>query len=996
MLNANRSLLYAGVALATAITGLELGAAVYQMDFSDCEKNLAGVVRTDAGKVDLQTEESSWNKCARLTLPEPTTNAAGVLRFNAGMWIGGRKGDKSFGFGVRPSTEYEISFEVRGTAQKVAFHLDGWEDDAGWKDRKRLTTSLRKLPATADWTVVRGTFKTGPLTRRAALLVKLFWDSPVGTPPYKGGETVSVDNVKVVESKRNLTSDPSSADEPIVTRKAFCVGRGKGSVVIDGRADEAAWREASEFSDFVDLRTQSAFPVKTTVKAVLDETGLCFLLTAEEPEKVSVGEPGRSRSDTLEIWFGPQDGKPFAQFSVSPNGDRFARFGQKTIDPEKWDVAPFVAEDRWGAEVRIPLAVIGLTPTAGLAVPFNVGRGRFAIRKYGPKYATWSPLLGGFNTVKDFGTLVFGNWSAALVRAYGDESGAADRATYERKVAEHEKAKTEAEMARFRSKGFSVAPIPVCSDYAVPFLPPEIFNPPTNIALVAARNEKKPLVVAVANLTEAPAEYRVFLETPVGGPLGTESGVRRYVGQRGLEGFPAGQIAFRHALRVKDTNAEPVVLRLDPLPLMDQASVISVPPHEAGVVVFDFDTHGVDAGVYRGRLHVTPLGMAGKLVRGKGGYHDITFEDKDQILPVELEVLSDELETRLKRPFGFFQWAENKSMFDLMIDMGVEEFQLSPFSFRFPVNGNGDLETADYPRRAEVQSCIRNHRIWAQPLGFRPRWFIGFSTFNSFVRMYGDKNDPERANRLWPKWLAAVAEVLASEGVRPDEWTVETFDEPRPEDFERMLQCHRAAKTAVPTVRLDLTLANRPYALFSRKQLEALAETTASWNPNRYSPYFGNATKERYWDFFLGEKAKGKTLWHYSCSTSMREVLDRNFRKHVWFTEGNALSGSRFYIFVKGAGGYGAADWRQPARGDVIYRVFDEFLPSLRYLALREGVTDMRYLELLRRRAGDDEAARSFLDATLKTGLQDNNNGTAAAERFRLRAIEMLRKGREL
>lgn len=70
-------------------------------------------------------------------------------------------------------------------------------------------------------------------------------------------------------------------------------------------------------------------------------------------------------------------------------------------------------------------------------------------------------------------------------------------------------------------------------------------------------NEFKPLPLAIANLTDKTAEYRVVLETAEG-----------YNGGYGLKGFPEKQITLRKAVRFKDSDQDAGSLRLDPLPKM--------------------------------------------------------------------------------------------------------------------------------------------------------------------------------------------------------------------------------------------------------------------------------------------------------------------------------------------------------------------------------------------------------------------------------------------
>ena len=83
---------------------------------------------------------------------------------------------------------------------------------------------------------------------------------------------------------------------------------------------------------------------------------------------------------------------------------------------------------------------------------------------------------------------------------------------------------------------FRVAPYAVEAEASCPFLPPELAKPPKKIVIRAAVNEKKPLPVAIANLTDTFAQYRVVLEA---NPGDIDAGKPiRDTGIFGLKGYP--------------------------------------------------------------------------------------------------------------------------------------------------------------------------------------------------------------------------------------------------------------------------------------------------------------------------------------------------------------------------------------------------------------------------------------------------------------------------
>ena len=324
-----------------------------------------------------------------------------------------------------------------------------------------------------------------------------------------------------------------------------------------------------------------------------------------------------------------------------------------------------------------------------------------------------------------------------------------DRSAFEKLSAETEAALLKAKYERNAKRRFSAAPVSVTADFAVPFVPDEIFNPVESIHLKAAVNEFKPLPLAIANLTDKTAEYRVVLETAEG-----------YNGGYGLKGFPEKQITLRKAVRFKDSDQDAGSLRLDPLPKTDQACTVTIPPKEAGLVWFDFNTEDVKPGMYQGRIRIIPLSEPAKWESVNGGFHNRKYTGGMLDIPVTLEVRNIILSRHPALPAGFFQNAENENMFRLMAEIGVSDFGI-----------------------------LRKY-------GIHPTYFIGFSAYRTFQSLYNAKNNPARSAKLWPQWITAVKKLMNDNGVSDQDFAIETWDEPDPKLLDELIATHAAAKTA--------------------------------------------------------------------------------------------------------------------------------------------------------------------------------------------------------
>lgn len=934
---------------------------------------------TNGGKASLFTEESTWNKCGKLEVDKIMKDKNGNETANAYVWIGGDS-SKGGGFAVKPNTVYRFSVEIKGNAADAGVNAVEWIGNDLWKDMRSVKSTVGNIKVQKEWTLYKGTFKTGPNAKRAALGLQLWWNTKYGPQKFKVGDYILFDNVKVEEEKNKIDVPAPAAGKPEAkTIKAAKTSLVVSAPVIDGILDEAVWADASEIKDFVPLKKKEFSAVETSVKLLSDQKNLYLGITCREP--LAVNDSVRTDSsavwngDVMEIFFGPKNGdRILSQFVVGAGGGRYASHGAAEVrNYDKWEAKTAKDVNGWHAEVRIPFSELGWNSPAetGEMIAFNVCRQR----KKAGELLTWSPVKQSFHEVGNFGTLVLNDYAAGLNKKYHLKVSGIDRSAFEKLSAETEAALLKAKYERNAKRRFSAAPVSVTADFAVPFVPDEIFNPVESIHLKAAVNEFKPLPLAIANLTDKIAEYRVVLETAEG-----------YNGGYGLKGFPEKQITLRKAVRFKDSDQDAGSLRLDPLPKMDQACTVTIPPKEAGLVWFDFNTEDVKPGMYQGRIRIIPLSEPAKWESVNGGFHNRKYTGGMLDIPVTLEVRNIILSRHPALPAGFFQNAENENMFRLMAEIGVSDFGILPWSFMFKLDKDGNIDPAGY--QAPTQKMIKNlreHQEWGRKYGIHPTYFIGFSAYRTFQSLYNAKNNPARSAKLWPQWISAVKKLMNDNGVSDQDFAIETWDEPDPKLLDELIATHAAAKKAAPTARLLLTLGAH---IMSAADMEKLAPHTDEWVLWSYG-YF---ERPEHRDFIRRALASGKKIRHYTCSTSMRAHLDRNYRKNAWFGEYHKLNGNMMFWFSDCYGGYGASDWKVAMGGGIAYRSFDEFMPSIRYMAMRQGMTDVKYLAKLREVAGNSPDAQKFLADAPKRVVIDFGHDPSMPDKVREEAAELILK----
>ena len=926
-------------------------------DFSDAAANLSPECRAEAGKISLFTEDRTWNRCGRCEVVAAVDGKgehAGSQIHAANVLVGATSGSLC-GVPVEPGVRYDVSFDLKGLGAvgPVKVAVAYWISDDLWKGRRLLRDVVAgDVVAGSEWRTFKGSFIAPADAKRAALRLEI-WSSSKWPQSfqYRVGDGFLFDNVRIAVSPKNL--GVSAAPPNVMLRKELAIGD-----------------RASDLIVHADGRTSATVPAAFTFRK-----DASALIAEVEVQCAGSECSGKATSpwtgDSVEIVLERPDGaNPRTHVAFNDAGAKYTDAGEGRGNGD-WSVDVTRAPESLRWTVRLPFAFLGLTGSEdGIAVNFGHGR---------EKPRSFDSWVGGgvFRDPSKGGRLLFSSYAEALRREYGIESKVCTRGEFDalRRTAETKRLTEKFE--RLKESKFSVAPVSTLSDWSQPYLPEAIFEPPREIKLSAAINEIRALPLAVANLTDRPEDCRVILET-------TES---EKAGRFGLEGFPSGQITVRRGVRVRDVKTADPSTRFDPLPLMDEGGFLSVPPKEAGLVWFDFDCAGIKPGLYRGRLRIVPLCE-------QGGYSGGKYSGKRQTLPVTLEVVDAEIPKRPSTPSAYFGRAASAEEFDMAFRAGAESFQVNTWSVRFARSTAGDLDfSRPLPEFTNEQQRVRNHLKWAERHGFRPKFHCVFSAMYACWDMYGGKDDEARFRRIWPQYLRGLKRLMNDAGVPDADYFVEVYDEPSAALMPRLLEAARTAKASCPTMRLALLLSARRPPLADLKAVAPYTDVWIFW----HGVYLGN---DEYGRWVKAEQASGKEIRFYKCDTSPRTPLLQYYRHHAWFAEKHALDGADMYIWADGGDRNEERAFQEISYGGLVFRSFGRTVPSLRLMALREGVTDAKFLEALRKKRsrGGDPGLCAFVDSAIGEVLTKSVNDAGAPDRWRDRAREMLaaegRKGK--
>ena len=182
---------------------------------------------------------------------------------------------------------------------------------------------------------------------------------------------------------------------------------------VDGRLDDACWRQAPKASGFTHAGRSEVAAIQSSFRVVYDDTAVYFGIRCNEPEMEEVREIFLSRDrreilrqESVEIFFDPgHTHRGYHQVGVNVAGSLY------DAGPPRYEtgwnggisVATARAKDGWCLELAIPWRDLGVEPVPGQIQGFNVCRSRYV----GPKgqWTTWARLQGTFQDFQRYGHL---------------------------------------------------------------------------------------------------------------------------------------------------------------------------------------------------------------------------------------------------------------------------------------------------------------------------------------------------------------------------------------------------------------------------------------------------------------------------------------------------------------------------------------------------------------------------------------------------------------
>lgn len=177
---------------------------------------------------------------------------------------------------------------------------------------------------------------------------------------------------------------------------------------LDGRLDEACWREAKRATPFA-LHTGERLALEQT------EAFLCYngedLYVAFRCQDGQTAAEARAydgavhSDDSVELFIETPREPDYFRFAANAAGIRWDRRDREADWNAQWEAHTLMGDGYWTVEMAIPFAALEVpAPKSGASWRLNLCRGN----PNGPdRWSAWSPTYGSFSQPRWFGTVVF-------------------------------------------------------------------------------------------------------------------------------------------------------------------------------------------------------------------------------------------------------------------------------------------------------------------------------------------------------------------------------------------------------------------------------------------------------------------------------------------------------------------------------------------------------------------------------------------------------------
>ncbi len=206
-------------------------------------------------------------------------------------------------------------------------------------------------------------------------------------------------------------------------KKVFECNKIDTSPIIDGKLDEAFWKQADTKTQFLVMPSGANPHAQTKTYMAYNNDALYIAYSCNEPkisllrENIKEREGEVWKDNAIEVFFDPnKTGTDFFQFIISSGGAMFDGAMQNgkynvsfNLEVGKQIVyAINKSSDNWTLEIKIPFSADFIPkPLPGSSINFNLCRDRAVTDGIGNENTSLAALFANFQTPNKFVTIVF-------------------------------------------------------------------------------------------------------------------------------------------------------------------------------------------------------------------------------------------------------------------------------------------------------------------------------------------------------------------------------------------------------------------------------------------------------------------------------------------------------------------------------------------------------------------------------------------------------------
>ena len=379
----------------------------------------------------------------------------------------------------------------------------------------------------------------------------------------------------------------------------------------------------------------------------------------------------------------------------------------------------------------------------------------------------------------------------------------------------------------------------------------------------------------------------------------------------------------------------------DPLPIMSEGRIVSVPPGQSRQVWLSMDTSHLPPGRYAGSIAVTPF--------------DRSLRPRS--VPLRIHIRPVRLPDRM--PIAVYNWDYAKGeryVSDLAAHRNNTFLINTSCRASFDKEGNvtGPVDWSSYDKMLQVK--LRYARRHGGIILFSYGIVRDFHT--KFSKAHGWEFMGPAWRKAFKTWVLEFERHLREDlGMQYDEYAVQLWDEATGANADLTVRAGEFMRGFAPSIRTCMDGAQ------NMAEVTALDPVIDLWIPHQNTLY-AHKEKAELRKLYADIMAKGEPVWTYTCSTNMKALAPLDYyRLKEWRVWDLGLQGSCYWAYNS---------WRGDPWNDfdgniadcgAIYDGPEGPVTSRRWEATLDGREDYLYLHML-------NAAAAKADPQTRAGIE--------------------------